>query len=120
MVMHSFIVLLRGINVGGHKKVPMAELRDLLSKSGFQNIKTYIQTGNIALKTTIADPLQVEKTIHDAIASHFEFDVSVMAKKASDIQRIFSNCPFPEEKGPFQSVCPRYQQSNQWNGLQVL
>jgi len=39
--MKTYIALLRGINVGGHKKVPMAELRELLTKSGFKNVKTY-------------------------------------------------------------------------------
>ena len=38
--MKTYIALLRGINVGGHKKVPMAELRELLSKSGFENVRT--------------------------------------------------------------------------------
>lgn len=45
--MKTHIALLRGINVNGQKKVPMTELRDLLSKSGFENVKTYIQSGNV-------------------------------------------------------------------------
>ena len=40
--MITFIVLLKGINVGGHKKVHMADLRALLEKEGFQNVQTYI------------------------------------------------------------------------------
>ena len=42
--MSNYIILIRGINVGGHKKVPMAELRELLTKSSFQGVKTYIQS----------------------------------------------------------------------------
>src|SRR5690606_40548715 len=42
-IMYTYIVLLKGINVGGHKKVPMAALRDILSRVGFENVKTYIQ-----------------------------------------------------------------------------
>ena len=50
--MKTYIALLRGINVGGHKKVPMAELRDLLNKNGFSDIKTYIQSGNVIFKVS--------------------------------------------------------------------
>ena len=49
--MNTYITLLRGINVGGHKKVPMAILRELLSKAGFINVKTYIQSGNIVFQS---------------------------------------------------------------------
>jgi uncharacterized protein (DUF1697 family) len=45
--MKTYSALLRGINVGGHKKVPMAELRELLTKSGLENVQTYIQSGNV-------------------------------------------------------------------------
>jgi len=50
--MQTYIVLLKGINVGGHKKVPMAELRELLAKTGFFNVRTYIQSGNVILQAT--------------------------------------------------------------------
>ena len=50
--MNAYIALLRGINVGGHKKVPMAELRELLTKSGFQNVQTYIQSGNVVFQSS--------------------------------------------------------------------
>jgi uncharacterized protein (DUF1697 family) len=45
--MKTYIALLRGINVGGHKKLPMAELRTLLIRFGLENVKTYIQSGNV-------------------------------------------------------------------------
>ena len=48
--MKTYVILLRGINVGGHKKVPMAELRELLGKKGVSDVKTYIQSGNIVFK----------------------------------------------------------------------
>lgn len=46
--MNRWIALLRGINVGGHNKIPMAELRAVSSGVGWQNVSTYIQSGNIA------------------------------------------------------------------------
>ena len=48
--MKTYIALLRGINVGGHRKVPMAELRELLTKIGLSNVKSYIQSGNVIFK----------------------------------------------------------------------
>ena len=53
--MKTYIALLRGINVGGHRKVPMAELRELLTKSGLDNVKTYIQSGNVIFQSQEKD-----------------------------------------------------------------
>jgi uncharacterized protein (DUF1697 family) len=96
--MNTFIVLLKGINVGGHKKVPMAELRELLASAGFENVKTYIQSGNIILQSSEKKLVNIEKAIKKSILDHFGFEVSVLAKKRSDLKRIFDHSPFPEEK----------------------
>ena len=94
--MKTYIVLLKGINVGGHKKVPMAELRELLSKSGFKNIKTYIQSGNIILQTLEDCTLKIEETIKKTILNHFGFEVSVLVKTPQQLSYIFNNSPFSE------------------------
>ena len=96
--MKSYIVLLRGINVGGHKKVPMAELRDLLVKIGFQQVKTYIQSGNVILQSSENENAHIEKAVHQAILSHFGFDVPVIARISTELKQIFEACPFSEEK----------------------
>lgn len=96
--MNTFIALLKGINVGGHKKVPMAELRELLSDIGLENVRTYIQSGNVILKSEATSSLDIEKDISNAISNHFKFDVSVLVKTKEDLKRIFDGCPFSEEK----------------------
>lgn len=96
--MKTYIALLRGINVGGHKKVPMAELREVLTKSGLENVKTYIQTGNIIFQSKIANISEIEKNIRKAIIDYFGFEVSVLVRTHNQLRRIFENCPFPEEK----------------------
>jgi len=96
--MKIFIVLLRGINVGGHKKVPMAELRALLSKSGFENVRTYIQSGNIILQSLISEIKEIESSIQKLIIDHFGFEVPVIAKTRKELQIIFDTCPFSEKK----------------------
>ncbi|MFV0571265.1 MAG: DUF1697 domain-containing protein [Xanthomarina gelatinilytica] len=95
--MNTYIILLKGINVGGHKKVPMADLRDLLSKSGFENVQTYIQSGNVVLESS-EKANAIENKIHKAILAQFGFEVLVMAKTRQDLQRIFDNSPFSEDK----------------------
>ena len=96
--MKTYIALLRGINVGGHKKVPMAELRELLSKSGFENVQTYIQSGNVILQSSEKNTQNIEEIIKQAILGHFGFEVSVLAITKSDLKRIFDDSPFSEEK----------------------
>ena len=96
--MHKYITLLKGINVGGHKKVPMADLRELLSTSGFENVKTYIQSGNVILESSEGNSLKIETKIQDAIQSHFGFEVSVLVRTRADLKRIFDASPFSEEK----------------------
>ncbi|MBR9914206.1 MAG: DUF1697 domain-containing protein [Algicola sp.] len=94
--MTEYIVLLRGIIVGGHRKVPMAELRTLLAKIGFENVRTYIQSGNIILTSQDDNHLEVVSKIKHAIHQHFGFEVSVIAKTRDELLRIFEACPFSE------------------------
>lgn len=94
----NIYALLKGINVGGHKKVPMAELRELLTKLGFNNVRTYIQSGNVIMESSEKDIKKIEKTIKNAILNFFGFEVSVLVKTRQDLQRIFNACPFSEEK----------------------
>ena len=93
-----YIALLRGINVSGHKKIPMAELRSVLEKSGLEDVGTYIQTGNVFFNSRKKSVDHLETHIHKVIKSHFGFEVMVIIKKPADIQRIINNCPFSEHK----------------------
>ncbi|SFN39219.1 Uncharacterized conserved protein, DUF1697 family [Bizionia echini] len=96
--MGIYIVLLKGINVGGHKKVPMADLRNLLTTSGFKNVKTYIQSGNVILESATKDIARIESDITAVILKHFGFEVSVLVKTRVELERIFKASPFSEEK----------------------
>ena len=53
--MTTYIALLRGINVGGHNKIPMKELKQLLADAGFADVRTYIQSGNILISVHTTD-----------------------------------------------------------------
>ncbi len=65
--METLITLIRGINVGGHHKLPMKELRDLLEESGLKNVRTYIQTGNVVFQREDSEPGQLAETIQTSI-----------------------------------------------------
>ena len=78
--MKTYVALIRGINVGGHKKVPMAILRDVLNKADFQDVKTYIQSGNIVFKSTEKNSKTIERIIQKSIESYFSFLVPVKVK----------------------------------------
>lgn len=95
--MQTFIALLRGINVGGQKKIPMSELRSILNNTSLQNVSTYIQTGNIFFQTSETNKIKLEHLIHTEIKQHFGFDVDVLIVTNKDIQRILNACPFPND-----------------------
>ena len=71
--MTTWIVLLRGVNVGGRRKLPMAALRELLADVGFENVRTYIQSGNIVLDSPDGDRNSVARSIQGAIEKRFGF-----------------------------------------------
>ncbi|GAA3617050.1 DUF1697 domain-containing protein [Flavivirga amylovorans] len=96
--MQTYIALLRGINVSGQKKIPMAELRELLTNSGLKNVQTYIQSGNVIFKSSEQDIQKLELRIHEAIKAYFGFEVPILIKTPKSLQKVFDDCPFSEEK----------------------
>jgi len=95
--MKTYIALLRGINVSGHKKILMADLRILLEKSGLQDVKTYIQSGNVICSSSEKKEV-VSKIISDAILKQYGWEVPVLVLNSTEIKSVFNNCPFSEEK----------------------
>jgi len=97
--MAMFVAFLRGINVGGHRKVPMAELRKLLAGiSGDPNAQTYIASGNAVFAAEgRADTLAAE--IAAGIKAKFDFDVPVLVLDESAMRAVLAECPCPDEKG---------------------
>lgn len=91
--MNKYIVLLRGINVGGHHKILMSDLRDLLSKNGYLNIKTYIQSGNIILDSDKTEK-QISKHIKALLTKEYQFNIPVITISAEELLNCFSQNPF--------------------------
>jgi len=96
--MPKYIVLLRGINVSGQKKIKMAELREHLAELEYSNVETYIQSGNIILKTDIHEKNEIQKSINYLITDKYGFNVEVFVKTPADLQHVLDNNPFINER----------------------
>ncbi|MCB4799127.1 DUF1697 domain-containing protein [Neotamlana laminarinivorans] len=96
--MKTFIALLRGINVSGKNKIPMADLRALLIESGLQNVQTYIQSGNVVFESSEENNNILETLINQAIAKKFKFNVPILVLTPKELSVIFNNSPFPQEQ----------------------
>ena len=94
--METYIALLRGINVSGQKKMPMADLRNMLDTLEFQKVKTYIQSGNIVFDSTENDIDVLEEKIRSRIQSTFGFDVPVLIKSKEEFERILQQNPYTD------------------------
>ncbi|MFE0733317.1 DUF1697 domain-containing protein [Streptomyces sp. NPDC058855] len=91
----TYAALLRGINVSGHRKVPMAELRALLEGLGHRDVRTHLQSGN-AVFTTDAPATEDALTaaLEEAIEARFGFRVDCLVRDGAYLAAVAENCPF--------------------------
>ena len=93
--MTRVVALLRGVNVGGHRRVPMAQLRTLLGELGYTDVATYLQSGN-AVFTTQEDPEAVARAVHEAILTGMDVDATVLVRTAAELADVVAGNPWPE------------------------
>jgi uncharacterized protein (DUF1697 family) len=89
-----FVALLRGINVGKHRRVAMADLRAVLAEAGHVDVTTHLQSGNVILETRERRPDAVERSIEEALRKGLDLDIDVVVRKASDLAKVVKNNPF--------------------------
>jgi len=89
------IVLLRGINLGPTRRVPMAALRKLLDDAGYEDVRTYVQSGNIVLSSA-EDPRKLERSLKKLISHEFGFDVPVIARTRNQLAQVVERDPLRE------------------------
>jgi len=92
----TYIALLRGINVSGHNKIKMVELKQLFVDLAFQNIITYIQSGNVIFTSTEKKVSTIEDNIKDAIKTTFGYDIKVLVITKNELKTVFTSNPFLE------------------------
>ena len=88
------IALLRGINVGGKNKLPMKELAALFVEAACEEVRTYIQSGNVVFRTGSADADEISSIIGASILDRFGFRVPVIVRTAGELEGIAQGNPF--------------------------
>ena len=97
--MTVMISLLRGVNVGGHRKVKMEDLRALYESLGFEDVQTYINSGNVLFRTAQRDLVRLRKRIEDAIEGACGFRSHVILRTPSDLRGVIARNPFAARTG---------------------
>lgn len=92
--MHTYISMLRGINVSGQKPIRMPVLKTLYESLGFPGVATYIQSGNVVFHSPAADPLPLVRSIEAAIKTSFGYDVTVIIRSSEEMGKVIRTCPF--------------------------
>jgi uncharacterized protein (DUF1697 family) len=96
--MDDWVALLRGVNVGGGNKVPMAQLRALATGLGWREVRTYIASGNLVFRADgTADDLAA--TLRAAMAAQMGVSVPIMILPGAEIRAALAACPFQPDKG---------------------
>lgn len=92
----KYIALLRGINVGGHHKLPMADLKKSLAQLGYKNVITLLNSGNVVFEAPIQKALALETSLSALLERTFLFPVPVLIRTAKSIEELYSAAPFEE------------------------
>jgi uncharacterized protein (DUF1697 family) len=98
--MASHVALLRGINVGGRNKVPMAELREVVAALGHTEVATYIQSGNVLFRTAETDNAKLAAALEAAIEDRFGLWSSVVVLSRDELAEVLAANPYPGEPNP--------------------
>lgn len=93
--MTTYAALLRGINVGGTKKVPMADLRTLLTGLGHTGVRTYLQSGQAVFTAAGGDEESLAAELGRAVEDRFGFPVDVLVRDHAYLKSVAEACPFP-------------------------
>src|SRR5918996_1491926 len=98
-----YVVLLRGVNVGGKAKLPMAALREICDSVGCSSVETYVQSGNAVLESSLT-AAKLSTTLEDAIEEQVGFRPAVVIRRHADLVRVLKNNPYPDTEDRFLHV----------------
>lgn len=97
--MKQYIALLRGINVGGYRKIRMDDLRKMFREMGHDRVSTYIQSGNVVFSASVSEPSKLDSAIRRQIKKTFGHEVPVMIRTPEEIAAGLARFPFKEKEG---------------------
>jgi len=95
--MTTCIGLLRAVNLAGHNQVRMADLRELLTRLGMQDVRSLLQSGNLVFRSDVRTTTQVERLLEDAAATRLGLETDFFVRTAKDWRDIVAGNPFPGE-----------------------
>jgi uncharacterized protein (DUF1697 family) len=94
----TFVALLRAVNVGGTGKLPMTGLKQMCLEVGFENVETYIASGNVVFDSDLTE-LEVQRSLERALEIYAGKPVGVMVRTAAEMRAVLEHNPFPSEPG---------------------
>ena len=90
---HRYVALLRGVNVGGRNKLPMADLKDLFAAAGCAAVRTYIQSGNVVFDAAHDLAEAVPEIVTLAIRRRFGYETAVVARSGEEVRQVVTSSP---------------------------
>ena len=91
--MEKYVALLRGINISGKNKIPMSELKKEFERLGYENVITYLNSGNVIFKSDEKDEKDIINSIYKMIENKFNLNIPVYVIKASNLKELLENKP---------------------------
>ena len=95
-----YVALLRGVNVGGKNKLPMADLRAIFAEAGCAAVKTYIQSGNVVFESAPALAESVPEVVTLAVQQRFGFESAVVIRSGEELRQVAASNPFDTSGDP--------------------
>ncbi|HEV3452259.1 MAG TPA: DUF1697 domain-containing protein [Acidimicrobiia bacterium] len=92
--MATYVALLRGVNVGGRAQVSMRDLRDAVGALGYDDVSTYIQSGNVIFRNASRSAARIRAELERAIDEEFGLSVSVILRTPTELDRVVRRNPF--------------------------
>jgi uncharacterized protein (DUF1697 family) len=96
--MATYFSLLRGINVGGEKKIAMKDLLSLYKDVGFKNVKTYVNSGNVIFNSELREISRLNALLERKIQETFGFDIPVVVMTVTEMEKVVQNNPFTKDR----------------------
>jgi len=91
-----WVALLRAVNLGARNKVNMADLRTSLEASGFDDVQTYLQSGNVILRSGHRRPDAAAAGVSAVVRAQFGLDTPVVVRRPAELADLVASCPFPD------------------------
>jgi uncharacterized protein (DUF1697 family) len=92
----TYVAFLRGINVGGNRKVPMGDLRNIFTDLGFTTVKTLLNSGNVVFEIDETDISHLKSKIEQQLVKTFGWEIGTIVRLQKDLQKMVSRNPFKD------------------------